>query len=166
MLYGPFVQLSFTGHHTYGSPSHRRSDTKWEALGHTQPESNTEKGGRKKRGEGGTVKERRVDEGLATCWQRQPFIWGHLTAVTVPSHRQTTQQPCSAHKESGVHTNIFIPPQDTVVMLVKSKPRPGKHILFSLTRNYVNSCKGPSTVCAIQSYRWGLLIRKCKVGHL
>lgn len=50
ILYDLFVQLSFTGHHTYGSPLHRRSDTKWEALGHTQPKSNTENeggGGRK-----------------------------------------------------------------------------------------------------------------------
>lgn len=65
-----------------------------------------------------------------------------------------------------VCTDIFISPQDIVVMLVKSKPRPVKHILFSLIGNYVNPCKGLSTVCAIQSYQWGLLIRKCKVGHL
>lgn len=70
------------------------------------------------------------------------------------------------HNKSGVYAHIFIPPQDIVIMLVKSKPHPVKHIPFSPTGNYVNPCKGLSTVCAIQSYQWGLLIRKCKVGHL
>lgn len=112
--------------------------------------------GREKNGRGGG---RHAD-------QEKPSFYKHPTVVSLPTHNQTTQKPWDDTHSSSVRSHIFIPPQDIVIIVVKAKPRPVKHIPFFPIESYVNPCKSPSTVCAIQSYQCGLLIRKCKVGHL
>lgn len=117
--------------------------------------------------EGKTEKERKHGRGYVDKTEKSPQFPKRPYACILFHHRAGPQtNPALSHKESGKCTHNFIPPKDIVVMLVKAKPHPVKHIPFSVIENYVNPCKGLSTVCAIQSYQCGLLIRKCKVGHL
>lgn len=107
-----------------------------------------------------------VVEELEMCWLRKTFYLLNIPVFLFHHMGRPHSNPALTHKESGVCAYIFIQPQDIVVMLVKSKPRPVKYNPFSLIENCENPCKGLPTVCATQSHQWEQLIRKCKVGHL
>lgn len=67
-------------------------------------------------------------------------------------HPRLVQHTGKPHSRPTLHTksvctDIFISPQDIVVMLVKCKPRPVQHMPFSLIWHYVNPCKGLCSLC-------------------
>lgn len=111
------------------------------------------------------------DRGEET-WQRgwthagrgKPSFPKHPAVVSLPTQNQTTQKPWPGTQRKRCLLPHFHTTSGHCCNASQSGASPSQtHPILS---NYVNPCKGPSTVCAIQSYQCGLLIRKCKVGHL
>lgn len=99
----PVCSAVFTGHHTYSSPLHHPFfffTPSRGCLRHTRSLTNNIERGEKR--EGGKHEKRGVEEGWRHVGQGKPLFRERPTVVSLPSHRQTTQQPCSTHKESGV----------------------------------------------------------------